>query len=91
MEAHIYYWVFFYTRPFRKLVCGGEYTMAIDTRGTLYSWGSPEYGQLGHNDDGKYFVTASKMSFQFVTTPQRIERFVEKDPKEKSAKVSWCE
>ena len=61
--------------------------MAVDTRGSLHSWGSPEYGQLGHNDDGKYFVTASKLAFQNVTTPQRIERFIEKDPKEKSAKV----
>ena len=61
--------------------------MAVDTRGSLHSWGSPEYGQLGHNDDGKYFVTASKLAFQNVTTPQRIERFIEKDPKEKSSKV----
>jgi len=74
-------------RPFRQVSCGGEFSMAVDTRGALHSWGSPEYGQLGHNDDGKYFVTASKLAFQNITTPQRIERFVEKDPKEKSSKV----
>ena len=76
-----------FNRPFRQVSCGGEFSMAVDTRGALHSWGSPEYGQLGHNDDGKYFVTASKLAFQNITTPQRIERFVEKDPKEKSSKV----
>lgn len=74
-------------RPFRQVSCGGEFSMAVDTRGSLHSWGSPEYGQLGHNDDGKYFVTASKMAFQNVTQPARIERFVEKDAKEKSSKA----
>jgi len=74
-------------RPFRQVSCGGEFSMAVDTRGSLHSWGSPEYGQLGHNDDGKYFVTASKLAFQNITQPQRIERFIEKDAKEKSSKV----
>jgi len=73
-------------RPFRKIACGAEFSVAIDTRGSLHSWGSPEYGQLGHNDDGKYFVTSSKLAFQFVSTPQRIERYVEKDSKDKSSK-----
>lgn len=48
--------------PVRKVAGGGEFSMMADIRGNLYSFGCPEYGQLGHNTDGKYFVTSNKMS-----------------------------
>lgn len=64
--------------PIIKIGCGAEFSMVLDIKGTLYSFGSPEYGQLGHNTDGKYFVTSTKMSFHFETTPKKIVLYVEK-------------
>lgn len=51
--------------------------MIIDHRGYLYSFGCPEYGQLGHNTDGKYFVTSNKLSYHYELVPRRIPIFVE--------------
>jgi alpha-tubulin suppressor-like RCC1 family protein len=33
--------------PIVKVVCGTEFSMILDCRGVLYSFGLPEYGQLG--------------------------------------------
>lgn len=33
--------------PIVKVACGGEFSMILDCKGVLYSFGSPEYGQLG--------------------------------------------
>ena len=52
--------------------------MILDNRGYLFSFGSPEYGQLGHNTDGKYFVTSNKLTYQFETSPRRVPVFVER-------------
>lgn len=30
-----------------RIDCGMDYTMALDSEGKLYSWGSNRYGQLG--------------------------------------------
>ena len=32
----------------------------------------------GHNSDGKYFVSSSKIGFDFKTRPQRVLVFVDK-------------
>lgn len=52
--------------------------MIIDKRGYLYSFGLPEYGQLGHNTDGKFFVSSNKLTYQFETSPRRVPVFVER-------------
>lgn len=64
--------------PVRKVAGGGEFSMMADIRGNLYSFGCPEYGQLGHNTDGKYFVTSNKMSFRCETRPRKVNVFIEK-------------
>ena len=33
--------------PIRRVACGAEFSMMVDVRGNLFSFGSPEYGQLG--------------------------------------------
>lgn len=33
---------------------------------------------LGHNTDGKYFVTSNKMSFRCETRPRKVNVFIEK-------------
>ena len=34
----------------KQVACGGRFTAAIKTDGTLWSWGANSYGQLGTND-----------------------------------------
>lgn len=46
--------------------------------GGLWSFGCPEYGALGHNTDGKYFVTATKLTYHFEKVPRKIVLFVDK-------------
>ena len=57
--------------------------MIVDKNGGVWSWGHPEYGQLGHNTDGSFLEKAGKTTFHFVHTPERINLWVEKDPKAK--------
>ncbi|KAG8227165.1 hypothetical protein J437_LFUL001709, partial [Ladona fulva] len=64
--------------PIVKVDCGGEFSMILDCKGSLFSFGCPEYGQLGHNTDGKYFVTSNKLAFACITVPKRIVFFIEK-------------
>ncbi|KAK2181310.1 hypothetical protein NP493_403g00025 [Ridgeia piscesae] len=64
--------------PIRRLACGAEFGMIVDVRGNLYSFGCPENGQLGHNTDGKYFVSSSKMTFSCEMKPRKVQVFIEK-------------
>ncbi|PVD35390.1 hypothetical protein C0Q70_02352 [Pomacea canaliculata] len=65
--------------PIRRIACGGEFSMISDINGNLYSFGCPEYGQLGHNTDGKYFVTSNKMEYKCEMTPRKVNVFIEKN------------
>jgi len=64
--------------PIIKIGCGAEFSVILDIKGNLHTFGLPEYGQLGHNTDGKYFQTSTKMSFHFETSPKRVVLFIEK-------------
>lgn len=64
--------------PIIRVGCGADFSMILDIKGNLYSFGLPEFGQLGHNTEGKYFITANKMSFHFETSPKKIVLYVEK-------------
>lgn len=64
--------------PIIKVGCGAEFSCILDVKGNLHTFGLPEYGQLGHNTDGKYFITSSKMSFHFELSPKRVPLFIEK-------------
>lgn len=33
--------------PIVKVACGADFSLILDCKGVLYSFGSPEYGQLG--------------------------------------------
>lgn len=68
----------FKRRPIVKVSCGGEFSMMLDFKGNLFSFGCPEYGQLGHNTDGRYFVSGNKLSFQCEVVPRRVGFFVER-------------
>jgi len=64
--------------PIRRIACGGEFSVIADIKGNVYTFGCPEYGQLGHNTDGKFFITSSKLEFQCENSPRVITVFVEK-------------
>lgn len=34
-------------QPLVKTACGAEFSMVVDCKGNIYSFGCPEYGQLG--------------------------------------------
>ncbi|GFS46697.1 protein RCC2 homolog [Nephila pilipes] len=65
-------------RSITKVACGAEFSIIIDVKGGMYSFGLPQYGQLGHNSDGRYFVTSNKLSFRCELVPRRIIAFIEK-------------
>lgn len=64
--------------PIIKVGCGADFSVILDCKGGLHSFGLPEYGQLGHNTDGKYFQTTTKLSFHYETSPKRIVLYIEK-------------
>lgn len=64
--------------PIKLFGCGSDFSAIVDVRGNLYTFGNPEYGQLGHNSDGKYFLTSSKLAFDCKVRPQRVMVFIDK-------------
>lgn len=65
------------------VACGNEFSMILDCEGGVWSFGHPENGTLGHNDDGKFMAKANKVEFRYEYTPLKIPLFVEKDAKGK--------
>jgi hypothetical protein len=39
--------------------------MLLDEEGCVWSFGHPENGTLGHNDDGKFMQKANKVEFRY--------------------------
>lgn len=64
--------------PIVRVGCGAEFSVILDIKGNLHTFGLPEYGQLGHNTDAKYFVNANKLSFHFETSPKKVVLYIEK-------------
>lgn len=64
--------------PIVKVGCGADFSLILDMKGGLHSFGLPEFGQLGHNTDGKYFKSTNKLSYNFETSPKRIVLYIEK-------------
>eukprot|EP00730_Choanoeca_flexa_P003464 TRINITY_DN11416_c4_g6_i2.p1 TRINITY_DN11416_c4_g6~~TRINITY_DN11416_c4_g6_i2.p1 ORF type:complete len:273 (+),score=65.60 TRINITY_DN11416_c4_g6_i2:772-1590(+) len=53
----------------------------------LLAFGHPEHKQLGDNEDGQYFITASKLSYHWVQRPQEITTWCEKDKQGKAVQL----
>ncbi|CAG0894072.1 unnamed protein product [Darwinula stevensoni] len=64
--------------PVKKVACGGQFSLMVNSKGALYSFGCPEYGQLGNNTDGKYFVSANRMAFHCELRPIQVKIFIDK-------------
>uniref|UniRef100_A0A4W4EXY7 RCC1-like domain-containing protein n=1 Tax=Electrophorus electricus TaxID=8005 RepID=A0A4W4EXY7_ELEEL len=65
-------------QPLVKVACGAEFSMVVDCKGNVYSFGCPEYGQLGHNSDGKFIARAQRIEFDCELIPRRVAIFIEK-------------
>ncbi|XP_017588176.1 PREDICTED: protein RCC2, partial [Corvus brachyrhynchos] len=65
-------------QPITKLGCGAEFSMVLDCKGNLYSFGCPEYGQLGHSSDGKFIARAQRIEYDCELVPRRVGIFVER-------------
>ncbi|NXH25394.1 RCC2 protein, partial [Myiagra hebetior] len=65
-------------QPITKLGCGAEFSMVLDCKGNLFSFGCPEYGQLGHNSDGKFIARAQRIEYDCELVPRRVGIFVER-------------
>lgn len=74
-------------KAIKRIACGGDFSMFLDVDGDVYSCGHPDYGQLGHGTDGKYFISASKLSYHWELTPRKIEQYLEKDKNNHAAIV----
>lgn len=61
-----------------KVACGAEFSLMIDYSGGLYSFGFPQYGQLGHNSEAKYFASGNKLAYKCEYSPKKVVFFVEK-------------
>ncbi|VVC86344.1 protein RCC2 homolog [Leptidea sinapis] len=64
--------------PVVKAGCGSNFSMILDCNGALHSFGLPEFGQLGHNTDGKYFMTSNRLAFNLQAIPKKIAAYFEK-------------
>lgn len=62
--------------PVRRVFANGNVSFALDSRGRLFSWGDPQYGQLGHGDIGeKIDVQTLKTVTVPVSRPLLVEWF----------------
>ncbi|CAN8015970.1 unnamed protein product [Ixodes persulcatus] len=77
-SIHVPTRVVFKVRPVVRVSCGGEFSVMVDCKGAVYTFGCPEYGQLGHNTDGRYFVTSNKLQFKCELVPRRVQIFIDK-------------
>ncbi|MBZ3884164.1 Protein RCC2 [Sciurus carolinensis] len=65
-------------QPTTKMACETEFSIIMDCKGNLRSFGFPEYGQLGHNWDGKFIIRALRIKNDFELVPQRVAIYIEK-------------
>ncbi|KAJ3299407.1 hypothetical protein HK104_009009 [Borealophlyctis nickersoniae] len=60
----------------RKVVdvaCGGEFTLAVTVEGQVWSFGSPQYGQLGHGTNEETIAKANRITYE-PQLPRQIMR-----------------
>ena len=66
-----------------SVACGAEFSVILDKDGKVWTFGHPENGTLGHNDDGKFIAKANKVEFRYEYSPKQVSMWVDKDPKSK--------
>eukprot|EP01043_Picozoa_sp_COSAG02_P061291 COSAG02_NODE_8207_length_2659_cov_1.645312_2_plen_145_part_00 len=56
-----------------RVAVGQDFSAMLTTEGRVLACGKPEYGQLGNDTNGEYFITASKLDFHCETRPILVE------------------
>ena len=64
--------------PIIKIACGGEFSLILNEAGDVYSFGLPEYGQLGHGSENKE-IAGRKEVFHCEYSPKPVSTYIEKD------------
>jgi len=74
--------------PVVQVSSGTDFSMLMDVTGTVWTFGSQEFGQCGTGSDGAYNAANAsvKMKYAGISVPFKITRAVEKDPKTKKLK-----
>ncbi|XP_065650187.1 protein RCC2 [Hydra vulgaris] len=67
--------------PIVQIACGGEFSLILNEDGVVFSFGLPEYGQLGLGSENKE-ISARKEVFHCEYSPVPLTSFVEVDPDE---------
>jgi len=65
------------------VACGAEFSVMLDADGKVWTFGHPENGTLGNNDDGKFMQKANKVEFRCEYSPLQVMVWIEKDTKDK--------
>mmetsp|Transcript_14203 Transcript_14203/g.20993 ORF Transcript_14203/g.20993 Transcript_14203/m.20993 type:complete len:523 (-) Transcript_14203:27-1595(-) len=63
----------------KVVCCGALFSVILSERGKIYSFGHPEYGQLGNGTNGQYIQSSKKIGYNFVDAPTEIKQFATKD------------
>ena len=66
-----------------SVAAGAEFSVLLDKEGKVWTFGHPENGTLGHNDDGKFISRANKVDFRCEYSPKQVSIWVDKDAKTK--------
>ena len=64
--------------PVVKIACGADFSLLLTEDGEIFSFGLPEYGQLGHGTENKE-IGGKKEIFHCEYSPKVINTFIEKD------------
>lgn len=54
-------------RPVVRVSCGGEFSVMVDCKGAVYTFGCPEYGQLG---EASIMVAPLLLLLSFLRQPE---------------------
>lgn len=48
-----------------RVAAGADFSIATDTAGRLYSWGHPQYGQLGNGTTGEFLERSRRVDYAY--------------------------
>ncbi|KAG0227185.1 hypothetical protein BGW42_003111 [Actinomortierella wolfii] len=55
------------------VACGAEFTLVLNEKGQVWSFGSPEYGQLGNKTNGQYLQQSNRLVHIPQTNPVVVQ------------------
>lgn len=66
----------------QDISCGYEHSIVCTISGAVFTFGHPQYGQLGHGATGEHLQEGKRgVQFNFVRSPEQIMQFMSSDGK----------